>query len=131
MISFLPGGQWLFQFSSAQRNSHPSGNHQHHSIEMQGPFFNLQSNARLMHHYCKSNVLLYFFNPLLSLFDSGHTGLMCFGESDDKSHSAVRVGGGGLKRWCSRRGLHPGEMIGEEKCKYSLCGSSSLLCGFM
>jgi len=48
-----------------------------------------------MHHHCKSNVLLCFFNPLFSL-NSGHTVLMCFGESDDKSHSALN--GGGIER---------------------------------
>lgn len=79
-------GQLYFLFTSAQ-DSHPSGNHQHHSIEMQHPFFNLQSNARVMHQYCKSNAPLCVFSNTPSTLplslDSGHTGLMCFGESDD------------------------------------------------
>lgn len=62
-VTSLTDGQWCFLLGSVQGDSHPSGNHQHHSIEMQHPFFNLQSNARVMHHYCKSNAPLCVFHP--------------------------------------------------------------------
>lgn len=67
-----------------------------------------------MHLNCKSNVLLCFPSPRLSLslHNSGHTSLKRFGESDDKSHSALN--GGGMKSGVVGRGV-VGALKGDDR----------------